>query len=419
MTRLLGWLFVSMIALGCDANAALEDAGGEDARGPDASDETPCARDLDCTDDVFCNGAERCMPGAAGAAANGCVAGNAPCTASERCDEAGARCEAMPCEGTAANGCPNADFDCDGDRRVECGGGADCDDTTAARSSLNAEVCDPDGVDEDCNLSTVYDVVNNDGDVDDDGYISVSCFNLGPDATEMNRGDDCDDSMGGVHPDADEYCNGIDDDCDAGDPIDPTLIDEPDAVDAQVFYQDLDRDTYGNLVVTKPGCPGNPPTDPGPTPTDPYVYVLRPGDCWDTNVPAAAAVNPGITAYSDRPYCREATMPCPVQCASTRRWLCAARAVGGACTDPDIPVTSCTGRPGSFDFNCTGAAELFNVDGACRFDAAADTCTLTQGATGAPTASDCGRDDWPHAYSCSRGGASCYFGTRPGTLWCR
>lgn len=49
---------------------------------------------------------------------------------------------------------------------------------------------------------------------------------------------DCDDTDPAVHPDAVEYCDGINNDCDAA-------IDEPDAVDATTWYMDSDGDGYG------------------------------------------------------------------------------------------------------------------------------------------------------------------------------
>ncbi len=210
----------------------------------DGGDQAPCARDLDCSDSVFCNGMERCMPGASGALANGCLPGAQPCGTGEQCDEEGARCETRPCDGTAENGCPNADADCDGDRRPECGGGADCDDTTATQSSLNAEVCDVEGLDEDCNLTTVYDVVNNDGDVDGDGRIDEACFNRAPDGSERNRGTDCNDDQALIFPGAIENCNGVNDDCD-------TMIDEGLVI---TYYRDFDGDGHGNPLETTSAC---------------------------------------------------------------------------------------------------------------------------------------------------------------------
>ncbi len=52
-----------------------------------------CNTDNDCDDHVFCNGVEHCMPGATGAAANGCVPPSQPaCVASQVCSESMQRC---------------------------------------------------------------------------------------------------------------------------------------------------------------------------------------------------------------------------------------------------------------------------------------------------------------------------------------
>jgi hypothetical protein len=50
---------------------------------------------------------------------------------------------------------------------------------------------------------------------------------------------DCDDGDPAIHPEADEYCNGVDDDCDGE-------IDEDDAVDATAWLPDEDGDGYGD-----------------------------------------------------------------------------------------------------------------------------------------------------------------------------
>jgi len=49
---------------------------------------------------------------------------------------------------------------------------------------------------------------------------------------------DCDDDDPDIHPDADEYCDGIDNNCDDD-------IDEDDAVDAETWYWDADHDGWG------------------------------------------------------------------------------------------------------------------------------------------------------------------------------
>ncbi len=93
--------------------------------------------------------------------------------------------------------------DCDGDGAdaVECGGN-DCDDEDAGRYPTNPEVCDADGVDEDCDPST-FGVTDEDGDT----YIDAMCCN------GSNCGDDCDDGDININPGATEVCNGADDTC--------------------------------------------------------------------------------------------------------------------------------------------------------------------------------------------------------------
>ena len=99
--------------------------GGHDAMPVDVAADAPSTRDAviadaarctvdnDCADSIFCNGAERCMPGAAGADARGCVVASpaTPCTAGQTCNEAGRTC---------SSSC--ADIDGDGHGALACGG---------------------------------------------------------------------------------------------------------------------------------------------------------------------------------------------------------------------------------------------------------------------------------------------------------
>ena len=54
---------------------------------------------------------------------------------------------------------------------------------------------------------------------------------------------DCDDGDAGVHPDADEICDGRDNDCD-------NTIDESDAEGTSLWYADFDGDGYGDPAST-------------------------------------------------------------------------------------------------------------------------------------------------------------------------
>jgi hypothetical protein len=127
----------------------------------------PCELDLDCDDGLFCNGAERCRPGAPGSDARGCLVPTPPqvCLAHQKCNEQLERCEE-----TCAK---NPDADGDGHMRLECPGGDDCDDWDPGRFPGLPEVCDPAGKDEDCNpLTTGH------KDDDRDGFSDIVCRNV-------------------------------------------------------------------------------------------------------------------------------------------------------------------------------------------------------------------------------------------------
>lgn len=106
-----------------------------------------CVNDSDCNDGVWCNGVERCHAGQ-------CQAGIRPCKTGTQCDETTDSCS-VPCE----------DKDKDGVCAVD-----DCDDNDARRFPGNIEICDSQGIDEDCNVRTVGNL-----DEDGDGFISPTC----------------------------------------------------------------------------------------------------------------------------------------------------------------------------------------------------------------------------------------------------
>jgi hypothetical protein len=239
-----------------DTPAASDAAADHALDSPSDTIPTSCTTDDDCTDHVFCNGTERCMPGAASADSRGCIAAasGGPCSPAQTCDEGNQRCTAT---------CPDADGD--GHRASECGGD-DCDDTDASRFPGHPEVCDSIGHDEDCDPNTLG------PDLDHDGYLSSSCCNRQSDGM-LHCGDDCDDTRATVHPTAVEACNGVDDDCNA-------------AIDDGVqltFYRDVDGDGFGDTSMTTMGC------------TLVSGYAFNPGDC----APMDPAVHPGATESCD------------------------------------------------------------------------------------------------------------------------
>jgi hypothetical protein len=154
---------------------------------------TTCSADVDCNDGLFCNRQEQCAPASAMADARGCVPGDPPCAAAERCDESANDCHTT-CE----------DRDGDGHEALACGGD-DCDDTDATRYPGATEVCDLD--DEDCDDATLGFV-----DADVDAVGSSACCN------GAACGGDCDDGNASIRPGIADgpsmNCNGIDDDWD-------------------------------------------------------------------------------------------------------------------------------------------------------------------------------------------------------------
>ncbi len=111
--------------------------------------------------------------------------------------------------------------------------------------------------------STAFEVV--DVDVDNDGYADV-----------LYGGDDCDDSDPTVHPGAEEFCDGQDNDCDG-------VSDGATATDAPTWYPDLDLDGFGITELAVVDC------------QQPKDHVLLPGDCDDENI----EINPGAAEVCD------------------------------------------------------------------------------------------------------------------------
>jgi len=244
-------LVASLLIAGCGNTPGNVDAGA-----------TLCLSDAQCSDGVFCNGAEVCAPASADADARGCVmATSGPCLSDQTCDDAGSLCVTDCAVRTDADG--------DGHDAVVCGGD-DCADEDANRFPGNLEVCDAQGHDEDCDASTLGGAA--DADVDGDLEVSARCCNVQSDQSIL-CGVDCDDTRSSINASGVEVCNGLDEDCDG-------TLDE--GVFATV-YRDLDGDGFGNPATARQqGC-GDP------------LFVSDNGDCDDTN----AAVNPEAPEICD------------------------------------------------------------------------------------------------------------------------
>jgi hypothetical protein len=85
-------------------------------------------------------------------------------------------------------------------------------------------------------------------DEDGDGFGDATSPTTCPQgAGYLTDGSDCDDGDPQVHPGAEEYCNGVDDDCDG-------QLDEDEAVDAVRWYQDQDGDGHADPDTWTMAC---------------------------------------------------------------------------------------------------------------------------------------------------------------------
>jgi hypothetical protein len=158
----------------------------------------------------------------------------------------------------------------------------DCNDLEPTTYPGADELCD-ETEDNDC-----------DGEIDEDGAVDALTWYVDSDGDGYGTTDttitdqcdlpsgyaevdgDCDDSDANTYPDAPEYCDGVDDDCD-GD------IDEAGAVDEQPWYEDTDGDGYGDPVVVTFAC------------YEPSGYTAESGDCNTTD----DTINPAASEYCD------------------------------------------------------------------------------------------------------------------------
>ncbi len=127
----------------------------------------------------------------------------------------------------------------------------DCDDNDPGTHPGAEERCD--AADNDCDDEVDEDAVDMLDwypDVDEDGYGDVEAVATSACAQPsglVGDASDCDDRDPGVHPEADEVCDAVDNDCDGN-------VDEDDAADAGAWYTDNDGDGYGDEATLTLAC---------------------------------------------------------------------------------------------------------------------------------------------------------------------
>jgi len=141
----------------------------------------------------------------------------------------------------------------------------DCDDLLSSVNPSASESCN--GLDDDCDGSIdegVKTIFYADADADLYGNVAATEEACEPSEGFVYDSTDCDDTDAMVNPGADEFCNGLDDDCDG-------MVDEDSAVDAPTWYADDDLDLYGDENNTLEAC------------NAPAGYIANDTDCDDTD----------------------------------------------------------------------------------------------------------------------------------------
>lgn len=380
---------------GCDDEVPATDGGPDggadgdvdgDADGDaDEESEPVCESDDECLDSIYCNGEERCEPTDDDADDLGCVAGepidcdDGVASTTDTCSEE---------RGACVHECPDVDGDGHGDVLcVDTDGdpiGDDCDDADPDRYPGNAEICDLESHDEDCDPGT-HGVRDEDG----DGFIDAACCNENHDGGDPICEDDCDDGNPDVNPDATEVCDidAVDEDCDGSVNEDLTVS----------CFPDSDDDGFAVALATASDvCPAPGRDDVGGCPTgttdrapesaeltdcaegDPAIHPGADEACdgVDTDCDGELSALPGVLDETDRDgdgFLECAADPSTRDCADDD-----ARAHPGATefratpiTVIDVPVSR------RFDFDCNGIEEMETTShGYCN---PLSACSTTEG----------------------------------------
>ena len=261
----------------------------------DATSDTVASLDVDC-DDAFesdfaapttdCNDAvANVHPGATEIVADGI---DQDCNSQETCYDDDDNDGFLD---NSADTRVSADADCaDTNEGTASDLTTDCNDAVASVYPGAAEITG-NGVDENCdNSENCFDDDDDDGYLDSSGDVRVSSDADCSDSKEGTSGDpttDCDDLVAAVHPNADETCNDVDDDCD-------TFVDDADPddvpVDATPWYADVDDDGYGDPNEEFLAC------------DSPLYHVVDHTDCDDEDDQSHPGLveDCGATGYGDQ-----------------------------------------------------------------------------------------------------------------------
>ena len=254
----------------------------------------------------------------------------------------------------------------------------DCNDGNASAYPNADEYCD--GVDNNCDTYTDEDTALDaqtwylDSDADNFGDATIFISSCSQPSGYVSSLTDCDDGEATIYPNAPEYCDGVDNNCD-------TIVDEDSALDALTWYWDGDSDGFGISNLNQVSC------------SQPSGFVSQDTDCDDTDstiYPAAPELCDGqINTCGGSLPSNEIDDDSDgyVDCSITGNWLGSFVSGGGDCNDTDgsIHPTATELTADEIDSDCDGM-EI------CYFDSDDDDVDVSTGQTVVSTDDDC--DDY-------------------------